>query len=68
MQSSIAHRVAQTPGGKRDVLAKMNDALQWFVPRCVFRATFPAVSAIIFYDLKTSSARWIFFFYGNDRN
>jgi hypothetical protein len=47
-QSSIAHYFAQTPGEKRDVLAKKRDALQWFVPRWVFRATFPAVSAIYF--------------------
>jgi hypothetical protein len=52
-QSSIALRFAQTPGVKRDVLAKMSDALQWFVPRCVFRATFPAVNAIIFYIWRT---------------
>jgi hypothetical protein len=51
-KTPIDHRVAQTPGEKRDVSAKMRDALQQFVPRCVFRATCPVVGAIIFQDLK----------------
>jgi hypothetical protein len=42
----IARRVAQTPGEIRDISAKMRDALQQFVSRCVFFATFPTLSAI----------------------
>jgi hypothetical protein len=60
-QSSIARRFAQTRSVKRDVLAKTRDGQQSFVPRCVFRATFAAVNAIIFYDKKTS-ARISYFF------
>jgi hypothetical protein len=67
-QSSIAHHLAQSAGEKRDVSTKMRDALQQFVPRCVFRATFPALIAINFYDLKTTAARQLLFFYVNSRN
>jgi hypothetical protein len=38
--------VAQSPGEKRDVSAKLRDAMQWFVPRCVFVVTFLALGAI----------------------
>jgi hypothetical protein len=35
-KASIAHRVAQTSGEKRDVSAKIRNALQQFSVTCVF--------------------------------
>jgi hypothetical protein len=45
-KTSVAHRIAQTPGEIDDVSAKTRDAVQQFVRRCVFFATFPNLGLI----------------------
>jgi hypothetical protein len=64
-KAPVAYCVAQTPGEKGDVSAKMRDALQQFVPQCVFSATFLSLGAIgtgLLVPLKTSRARLAIFF------
>ena len=49
----------------------MRDALQQFVPRCVFSATFPTLGAIgahLFLRQEILRARLLFFLYGNGRH
>jgi hypothetical protein len=46
VKAPVASGFAQTTGEIRHVSAKADVALQQFVPRCVFFATFPALSAI----------------------
>jgi hypothetical protein len=43
---SVAYRIAQVAGEKRDVSAKITVALQQFLKRCVFFATFATLSAM----------------------
>jgi hypothetical protein len=61
---SVAYQFAQTSGEIRDVSAKTDVALQQFVPRCVFFATFPTLSAIrpqLFYSEKYRARVGYFF-------
>jgi hypothetical protein len=64
-KASVAHRIAQTPGEIDDVSAKTRDAVQQFVTRCVFFATFPNLGLIALASFLTpinsASALAIFF-------
>jgi hypothetical protein len=44
-KASIAHRNAQARGEIRDISAHLSGAPQQFVPRCVFFAPLPTLSA-----------------------
>jgi len=64
-KASVAHRIAQTPGEINDISAKTRDAVQQFVTRCVFFATFPNLGliapAFFLTPRKSAGALAIFF-------